>query len=924
MDPGIGFHRPRPALSSMATFLILSVLIVGSITIGKSGSVNAQTQSSNPVCSYQTGVASGALSTDGKFMAEGTNGVLFFLSIQSNSTFFQYPCVSQWSYSSNNEIFGPVAISGNDQYVLAEGTVCTQNSCPPTCTDTSVPQVGTYQSFCKDIYLFSVASSTPLWVYRTAWAPLSISISNDGQFIVVGMNSGYLYLFSRSSSTPVWRYAAGGCDSQLHCNGVSAVISNDGQYIAAVTDYDSYGTGGLNAYLFSTVNQQLIWRSPLGQHFDCNSEVALSGDGQYVAASSGLGVQLYSRTSSSPIQTYLQNASVTSIAMSGKGDHIVAGSSGSRYCSGSVSYGHIAEAYLFSSSSPNALQQYALGPYDNGPWVALSADGNYVAAGNTNVLLFSSGNTSPIINYTKSFRNYGVQLSSDGRYLLEEDSSSVNLFQQGGVTATSSTTTTTTTTTTSIATSAVTKYISLSGWKTTKNGGYSSPGTTEFVSGNLIVGYVNVTNIASSNVYFIHDTFRITPTGEKQISVAGTTLLYPARTQTETIEDWTVPGNAAIGWYSFLIDYKVATDISGQQVLQQGEVTMPNFYCVKSSATTACPTPSVSNTTKITLQGFTLRKVGGVTFRVDTMQLNDSASATASGISLHIPSTTSTLFANYLKIGSFAFGLDGTIVKASDGERDTVSGDSANQGDYLMKGTAVVGVQIDSLPSWQVNSAFVIDISSRVTNFVVDKVQDAVQQAISAGGEALIVTLNPQLLCGIVPVSAVVGNTPCGGSLVVVAASPVNLLVISPSGRMIGTAANGTQVNQLSGAWYSGKSVEPQIVWITQPEQGKYNATMTGTGTGNVGYAIASFTNAGALVNSFSSTVSQGQVLTSSISLSGGSLDVKPPALISSQNVGQQSFISGPTQLAIPIVLGAVIVAGLVLGLRRRRKASAA
>ncbi len=55
-----------------------------------------------------------------------------------------------------------------------------------------------------NIYLFSVDSPNPLWVYPTADVIWSVAISQDGDFIAAAGRT--LYFFRRERGEPLWTY----------------------------------------------------------------------------------------------------------------------------------------------------------------------------------------------------------------------------------------------------------------------------------------------------------------------------------------------------------------------------------------------------------------------------------------------------------------------------------------------------------------------------------------------------------------------------------------------------------------------------------------------------------------------------------------------------------------------------------------------
>ncbi|MHA1428280.1 MAG: outer membrane protein assembly factor BamB family protein [Candidatus Helarchaeota archaeon] len=200
-----------------------------------------------------------------------------------------------WSYSTGDDVES-VAISGDGQYIVA----------------------GSYDN---KVYLFQRNNSTPLWAYSTGSNVWSVAISGDGQYIVAGSCDNKVYLFQRNSSTPLWAYSTGS-------NVESVAISGDGQYIVAGSYYSE-------VYLFQRNSSTPLWAYSTGSYVE---SVAISGDGQYIVAGTFYyfyynfyyiyhgEVYLFQRNSSTPLWAYSTGDGVESVAISGDGQYIVAGS----------------------------------------------------------------------------------------------------------------------------------------------------------------------------------------------------------------------------------------------------------------------------------------------------------------------------------------------------------------------------------------------------------------------------------------------------------------------------------------------------------------------------------------------------------------------------------------------------------------------
>jgi hypothetical protein len=80
-----------------------------------------------------------------------------------------------------------------------------------------------------------------------------------------------------------------------------------------------------------------------------------------------------------------------------------------------------------------------------------------------------------------------------------------------------------------------------------------------------------------------------------------------------------------------------------------------------------------------------------------------------------------------------------------------------------------------------------------------------------------------------------------GGRLSFTVHSPVNLLVTDPWGNRVGTLPDGTLVNEIPEATYTGPAGEPEAIVIPSPTAGNYRLEIFGTGTGSYRIEIASY-----------------------------------------------------------------------------------
>ena len=353
----------------------------------------AQTEQ-NPLWIYHTEypARSVAISSDGNYIAAGTDYCMVYLFSQSTNT-------PLWSYQTWGPVYS-VAISSDGTYIAAGNGH-------------------------NEIYLFSRSDNTPLWKYTIAatipaYVP-SVAISSDGNYIVAaGGVDDHVYLFSRSDNTPLWS-----CPTDHSTTSVA--ISSDGSYIAA--------GGGGKVYLFSCENSAPLWSYDIGGYFLLGTfqpytidPVSISSDGNYIVASSnnpGRGVCLFARSDNIPLWSYSEGG--TDVAISSDGNYII--SSGNRL-------------RLFYRENNSPLWEYEDWYYEpalpapslRSFWdVAISSDGSYIVAGGAagginNLALFSRSDNTPLWICQTEDAPRSVSISSDGEYIAA--SGSIHLFSR--------------------------------------------------------------------------------------------------------------------------------------------------------------------------------------------------------------------------------------------------------------------------------------------------------------------------------------------------------------------------------------------------------------------------------------------------------------------------------------------------------------
>jgi WD40 repeat protein len=219
----------------------------------------------------------------------------------------------------------------------------------------------------------------------------------------------YSYLY------PMWNYSTGGVVS-------SVAISADGNYIAASSNLPDG-----NFYLFNTSNlaNPLIWSysAPLSQA----RRVAISSDGNYIAAGSAYSVFLFNKSSGTPLWSYNTTEKVSQVSISSDGNYIAATTFKGSF--GDFKYGNI---YLFNNSIvplKTPMWNYSIPAISTS--AALSSDGYYIAVGaqipwdfvDGAIYLFNksmSPDKTPMWNY-QTGAIPEVAMNSNGSYIVAAD-----------------------------------------------------------------------------------------------------------------------------------------------------------------------------------------------------------------------------------------------------------------------------------------------------------------------------------------------------------------------------------------------------------------------------------------------------------------------------------------------------------------------
>jgi WD40 repeat protein len=333
-----------------------------------------------------------ALSRDGQYVAVGTDGAVMFYGRSSSTPL--------WIYSSVGTDFHSVAISADGNYVAA-GTL-------------------------GKVYFWANARSlagnpSPTWTSRQVvgdyFERRCLTISADGNYVAAcGTGMSVFY----------WAGAAGKSGSDIDTTWVwslafkveAMAVSDDGNHVAAA----GYNPGTPNTGVLGYWNDAThltghpavmpTWRGQeTGETF---VDVAISNDGNYVAAASGgLSTVYYwagalTRSTQTESHTWAGNAGVpfSSIDMSSSGDSVIAGGedgvyfwSGARALTGTPT-----QTWKYSTTNP---------AYD----VAIDSAGDYMAACTASFATLYFFDNTGSVKWSYEIDADKLSISSDGATL---------------------------------------------------------------------------------------------------------------------------------------------------------------------------------------------------------------------------------------------------------------------------------------------------------------------------------------------------------------------------------------------------------------------------------------------------------------------------------------------------------------------------
>lgn len=187
-----------------------------------------------------------------------------------------------------------------------------------------------------------------------------IKISADGRYIAVGSYDNNVYVYDRlTGPTPIQTYALGDTPFVLD-------MSADGQYIAVAGS-----SGDRNVYLFNRSSPTPLWNHSTSSYI---YSIAISPDGQHVAAGMGSALYYFQSDNSTPQWNYVGLGSAWNVELSDDGGILAA------------TLGPV--LYLFNASASSLLWSYAVGDLDATDTVTVTGDGMYVAVGNKDGIVY--------------------------------------------------------------------------------------------------------------------------------------------------------------------------------------------------------------------------------------------------------------------------------------------------------------------------------------------------------------------------------------------------------------------------------------------------------------------------------------------------------------------------------------------------------
>jgi len=327
-----------------------------------------------------------------------------------------YAVSEKWNYTTANTVTA-VAISADGKFMVIGTEYMT----------------GSGEKY-NSLFLRKTKTNETVWVYNTTQKVYSVAISANGKYIAVAAWN-YSYLFNNTPSAdkkPMWTAINLIPNHRYRTVDISAT----GDKIV-LADYDKGMNGGASGNIYLLDNlfysgnkiNDVLWYNQT--KFGDITSVAISGNGEYVVAgiSSTAGpcdnVYFWKITGYTlgaehpPMWGYNTAFPISSVAISYTGDHIVAGSS--HDVAGD-------ELFVFNKSADNGNPEWShsLNSISVTSVAISETTGEYIAVGGDQIVdggrvyLFNRSNYKgqPMWEYNPGSTTQSVAISADGKYIV--------------------------------------------------------------------------------------------------------------------------------------------------------------------------------------------------------------------------------------------------------------------------------------------------------------------------------------------------------------------------------------------------------------------------------------------------------------------------------------------------------------------------
>jgi len=245
-------------------------------------------------------------------------------------------------------------------------------------------------------------SGWTFWKYNTDNAVSSVAVSLGGNYTVAGTENGNLFLLNKQG-TLIWSKSLGN-----EIVGVS-ISGDDNRILVGVSEYS---TGEPDVFLFDK-NGDIIWEKDLiDSSRPC--DVSISQNGNYIATGdTGYKVRFFN---SSGDQLWAKGLGdwATSVSVSSAGDHIAAGS-----WDNNVYFFNRSGGQLWSYNTTHSVYG-----------VSTSPEGGYVASVGSDIFFFDGGGHQ-LWNITSYFGE-DISVSANGNYVAAGDGGKITLLNKTG------------------------------------------------------------------------------------------------------------------------------------------------------------------------------------------------------------------------------------------------------------------------------------------------------------------------------------------------------------------------------------------------------------------------------------------------------------------------------------------------------------